>query len=139
MNEIFKLIQIVLIAILLTGCCLIDYRTTIRKVAEPTFKELEVFYKKNNRYPTAKEQTMMLKKVGCVMDRDICRFEGNELKVTRIEKTYVGDYRIIMQVIDKKEINIRKQSLATCSFGIYKDGTLNGVGCSKRACIELRQ
>ncbi|HHH53230.1 MAG TPA: hypothetical protein ENK91_06195 [Bacteroidetes bacterium] len=139
MKNIFKLILLILTVTLLTGCCLEDHRPTIRKVAEPVFKELEIFYKQNNRYPTAKEQITMLKQVGCKMDGDICKFEGNELKVTRIEKTYVGDYRLIIQVIDKKEINIRKQSLATCSFGIYEDGTLNGVGCSKRACIELRQ
>lgn len=134
-----KLLITSVMATVLTGCCLVDYTKIIKKVAEPMFEELESFYKEHKRYPNLEEQEKMYKKAGCKMKGNICTFKGSNLTITRIEKTYVGDYRIIIQVIDKNEINIHKQSLADCRFGVYKDGTLNSVGCTKRPCIELRQ
>jgi len=137
--RLFTLLLIVLTATLLTGCCLEDHTKTIRKVAEPMFKELKSFYKQNKRYPNLEEQDTMYKKSGCEMKGNICTFKGEDLTITRVENDYTGDYNIRIKYIDKSIRNIYKQSLASCNFGIYENGKLDSVGCSKRPCLEFRQ
>jgi hypothetical protein len=135
-----KLPLIALTATLLTGCCLEDHTKTIRKVAEPMFKELEAFYKTNKRFPNTKERDEMLEKAGCKMKGDICMFEGEELTITKSGKTYGGNsYRVRIEFIDKSINNIYKQSLASCGFGVYESGYQDFVICTKRPCIEIRQ
>jgi len=132
-----KLPLIALTVTLFTGCCLEDHRPTIRKVAEPMLKELEAFYKQNKRFPNLEEQNKIYKKSGCEMKGSICNFNGAELTIIR--KGYTGDYNIRIKYIDKSIKNIYKQSLASCNFGIYANGKLDSIGCSKRNCLEWRQ
>jgi len=67
---------LILLSIYLNGCCWTDHSDTIKKVAVPMQKELEKFYTKNRRFPTAKERDEMLEKVGCKMEGNVCVYEG---------------------------------------------------------------
>ena len=130
-----KLPLIVLTAILFTGCCLDDHRPTIRKVAEPMFKELEAFYKTNKRFPNTKERGVMLEKSGCKMKGDVCMFEGEELTVFTSRTKLSKGYHMSIKYIDK-EI---KKDIASCGFGLYSDGDPRSILCAKRPCLEIRQ
>jgi len=132
-----KLLLIALTATLLTGCCLTDYRPTIEKVANPTLKELEAFYKTNKRFPNTKERDVMLEKAGCKMKGDVCMFE-EELTIVKSEKNSSGDYRMRIEYQDKKTI----YSMASCGFRIChncSEEDKSFVICSKRPCFQIRQ
>lgn len=130
-----NIINLTLLATLLSGCCLTDYRPTIEKVANPTLKELEAFYKTNKRFPNTKERDVMLEKAGCEMQGDICMFEGNELTVTKSGKNLSGDYYMSIEVINKET----NYDVASCGFSIYTYDEKDFVMCSKRPCVTIRQ
>jgi len=135
MKKTFKLILVALTVTMITGCCLIDYRPTIEKVAKPTLKELEAFYKINKRFPNTKERDVMLEKAGCEMRGDICMFEGEELTISRSGEIIPNKYYITIEYQDKETL----YSMASCGFGIDSESYISSVGCTKRPCITIRQ
>ena len=135
MKKIFKPTLIALTATLITGCCLVDHTKTIKKVAEPMLKELDAFYKTNKRFPNTKERDVMLEKSGCKMKGDICMFEGDELIITESKEGSAGDYSMLIDIQDKQT----RYTLARCGFGFYSNKELETVGCSRRACLGIRQ
>ncbi|MBU1668728.1 hypothetical protein KKC13_09940 [bacterium] len=137
MKKIFKLTLITLTATLLTGCCLIDHTKTIEKVAEPMLKELQQFYEEYKRYPNTKERDVMLERSGCKMNGNVCFFEKEELRIIHSIIDSKGDYYIRIRIFEGNPVP--KNSLASCRFGIYKNGVPNDIGCSKRACLDWRQ
>jgi len=132
MNSILNL---TLLTTFLSGCCLIDYRPTIEKVAKPTLKELEAFYKTNKRFPNTKERDVMLEKAGCEMRGDICIFEGEELVISESGKTLSGGYDIGIDYMNQEKTD----DVASCGFGIRSDYTVSPVICAKKACIRIKQ
>lgn len=108
------------------NCDRTDYSPIIKKVAIPMQEELEVFYTKNKRFPTAIERNEMLEKVGCVMEGGICVFEEKRMKTSIQVKSY--KYTI--------EIDLEKTG---CRFSIQTDGNHNSVSCGTSPCISLKQ
>ncbi len=122
-----KLPLLVLVATLFIGCCdSTDYSKTIKKVAEPMLKELDVFYKKNKRHPTVKERDVMLKKVGCKMDGDECLYDGDKILVDTY--SYDGEYTFGM-TLEK----------TYCNFALQKNKKFTSVRCYNNPCIKLGQ
>ena len=119
-----KLPLLVLVATLFIGCCdSTDYSKTIKKVAEPMLKELDVFYKKNKRHPTVKERDIMLKKVGCEMDGDECLYDGERMLFET--DSYNGTYTVGI-TLEKTYCYVTLQNLSNMS-------------CYNNPCIKLGQ
>lgn len=121
-----KLLLTVLTITLLTGCCWIDYSETIKEVAEPMLKELDTFYKKNQRLPNIQERNVLLKKIGCKLDSEVCIKGWNRILIIESRTDSYGDYSM--------ELEYKKNS---CYFGIDKDGTIDEIHCSQPSCINL--
>lgn len=132
MIKIENVLFAIVTATLLTGCCWTDHSDTIKEVAEPMLKELEAFYKTNKRFPNTKERDVMLEKSGCKMKGDVCMFDGKELTI-KSEETLTNGYDVKINYMKDNE------SKASCGFGLYSDGDLSTLICSKRFCLELRQ
>ena len=133
-----NIINLTLLATLLSGCCLTDYRPTIEKVAKPTLKELEAFYKTNKRFPNTNERDVMLEKAGCEMKGNVCMFGGKELTIVKSEKESSCDYSMSIEYQDKKT----SYSMSSCGFRFCHDCSEKDKGfviCSKRPCIQIRQ
>jgi len=81
MKTYLKYLLIPLIIYLLQGCCWSDHSDTIKKVAVPMQQELENFYKENKRLPTMEERDVLLKKVGCKMQGNICIYRKEQIKI----------------------------------------------------------
>jgi len=127
---------------LLTGCCLFDNTKVIKKVASPMFKELQVFYKKNKRFPTIKERNIMLEKSGCKMNGNICVFEGENLYVSRLGD---GDDEYSQVIVTKDDEpydiieNPGSPIIGRCIFSIYSNNSSDTVICGQKSCLNLRQ
>lgn len=104
----------------------INYSSNIKKVAIPMQIELEGFYTKNKRFPTTIERNEMLEKVGCVMDKGVCVFDGDRIRV-RVKIT--------------KYSYIFRSSLGNtgCFSAIGNDGHYTKASCATSSCIKFGQ
>jgi len=121
-----KLLGIVTITLLTTGCCMTDYSKKIRKVADPMLVELDTFYQTHKRHPNTQERDALLLKSGCVkVVGDVCYFEGDEILIT---KSYINSskaYDITLKIKGSR-----------CIFGLSSKGKKRGIWCFKEACIS---
>jgi len=83
-----KLLGIVTITLLTTGCCMTDYSPTIRKVADPMLVELDTFYQTHKRHPNTQERDALLLKAGCEkVVGNVCFRGGDEILVKESRAT----------------------------------------------------
>jgi len=109
------------------GYCWSDHSSTIKEIAEPMLKELEVFYKTNKRFPNTKERDVMLAKVGCEMKGDICFYSKGKVVIDK-SSAYNGDYDFWTKIEN-----------TICFSGIYPNGRVRKVNCRTKPCIKLGQ
>jgi len=121
-----KLLGIVTITLLTTGCCMTDYSKKIRKVADPMLVELDTFYQTHKRHPNSQERDALLLKAGCEkVVGNVCFKNKKELSIyeayTNSDKGYSMDIRY---------------KGTYCFYGLYRDGTVRSVACKKIPCIK---
>ena len=125
-REIKRLLVVAAGVWLLTGCCWTDHSKTIKKVAEPMAKELERFYMEHKRFPTDKERDAMLEKVGCKVDRSMCKYKNKNfvLKKRKTDNYY--------------DLIIRYEN-TYCPIYLNYNGKVDNIGCLQKPCIDLGQ
>ena len=65
----------------LSGCGNIDHSDDIKKVAIPMQQELEKFHNQTKRLPTMEERDVLLRKIGCKMQGNICIYGKERIKI----------------------------------------------------------
>ena len=121
-----KLLGIVTITLLTTGCCMTDYSKKIRKVADPMLVELDTFYQTHKRHPNTQERDVLLLKAGCEkVVGNICFRGGGEIVIAVSFITPTNAYRMRMDI---------EKSL--CSFGLNSKGKIQLPRCQQHACIS---
>lgn len=126
MKNLKKLTLLTLTATLIPGCCLLDHTKTIKKVAEPMLKELDSFYKKHHRHPNIQERNILLKKVGCKMDSEVCVKGWSRILIVKSRTDKYHNY--IMEMEYKNN---------SCYFGIENNGAIDELYCQQDSCINI--
>ena len=125
MLKLSKLLGVVTIILLTTGCCMTDYSSTIRKVADPMLVELDSFYQTHKRHPNTKERDALLLKAGCQkVVGNVCFTGGDEILITRSYVKY-DDYYVDLKIKN-----------STCFVRLNADGILKTVSCQQYGCIQ---
>ena len=114
------------IAFTFSSCGNIDHSEDIKAMAVPMQKELENFYQQNKRFPTTIERNDMLEKVGCKMEKNVCVYKRDRMKITNQATSY--NYTI--------DIDLENTG---CYFSIQANGNHNQVSCGTNACIDFGQ
>ena len=109
----------------LHGCCWSDHSATIKEVVEPMLHELQAFYQKHKRFPTAQERDAMLEKVGCRVKGDVC---VHKRTVFNIDSGSGYDYFITFNY-----------ERTFCSVYLKPDGSVTEPSCHNEPCISLKQ
>lgn len=125
-----KLLKILLLTIVTlfttTGCCWTDHSREIKKIAVPMAKELEHFYKKEKRFPTIKERDKMLERVGCKMDKDVCKYKNKNFILK--ERTIVNYYDLIVTYEN-----------TYCPIYLNYHAKVDNIECLQNPCIDMGQ
>ena len=122
-----KIILLVLTALaILNSCCWTDHSEEIKKIAVPMAKELEHFYEKEKRFPKIEERDRMLEKVGCKMDRGVCKYKNKNFRLK--ERTIANYYDLIITYEN-----------TYCPIYLNNHANVDKIGCLQNPCIELGQ
>ena len=123
---IFQMIWSTNIIQTLWNCDSTDYSPIIKKVAIPMQEELENFYSQTKRLPTMEDRDVLLRKVGCNIQGNVCIYGKERIKIITFIKSY--NFRL--------ELSMGNTG---CLFGIQDDGNHDKVECDNSACISLKQ
>ena len=122
-----KYLLIILLSLLLVGCCGENYVKEMEKISNNTSQQLVAFYKKNKKYPTIEERNKILETVGCtIKNKTTCSYNGRDITI-KSEKRNTG-YRIKFYLGKNK-----------CFFGLNLDGSIGSMSCRKDDCIKIGQ
>ena len=126
MLKLSKFLGVLTLTLLTTGCCMTDYSSTIRKVADPMLVELDTFYQTHKRHPNTKERDTLLIKAGCQkVVGNVCFRDGDEILINEAHTNGSKGYNMDLEYKN-----------TYCFYGLFRDGTTRAVACKNYPCIK---
>ena len=113
--------------LVLSGCCISNYSSNMKKVLEPTQKILIEFYAKNKHFPNIEERNEILKQSGCEIKGNTCLANGTMFNIS--DANLGGEEYII---------GLKKEK-SRCNVGIMISGKKGGISCYQSSCLGLKQ
>ncbi len=137
-----KVLFLLTVSILLSGCCLIDYTEDIQGLTTPLQAKFSEFVITNKRAPNLTEKENLLNDAGCTKISRIfnstyeffCTFNKQKFTVE------LDNYFIGVDESNKPEshgyfIKIKYKGSA-CGASLYSNGKPEKARCYKRGCIR---